>query len=209
MKTWDILCSGDEMKNNIDDVSNEKSDVIDNNSDLNNLFNSHVDFDQYENSENDIQEDWIYDIEENWEDSIDLKDMLNGSVLYQEAEAAYKPVDTHIIQFISNFVDSQDKTSKQKCLLKTIFFYITMAIFVIVVCTPIVTIIALYYIRPENSIVILAAVTASIIEVLVSIIVLPKIVAEYLFNKEEDVANVKIVELMKAYSETMHGYDNK
>lgn len=45
------------------------------------------------------------------------------------------------------------------------------------------------------------------VEVLTTVIILPKIVAEYLFNKEEENSNIKIVEIMQKYSETIHGYD--
>lgn len=163
-----------------------------------------------------IPDDWLNNIKYDetdsqvgWGEPLELNqdDASDSAILFQQARDAYTPVDTHILTFISNFVDAQNKTAKQKSLLKTIFFYIIMLIFFLISLTPIVAIVVLYIVRPGNSIGILAAITASIIEVLVSIIVLPQIVAEYLFNKEEDTTNIKIVELMKAYSETMHEYD--
>ncbi len=94
--------------------------------------------------------------------------------------------DNQIINFITNFVENQDKTIKQKHKLKKIFFGIIMIIFVIVTTTSVFVIFA---VDSDNTIAFMAGIIAAITQTLASIIILPKIVAEYLFNKEEDVAH--------------------
>lgn len=127
--------------------------------------------------------------------------------LFQEAEKAYSLVDNKILDFIKNFVDNQDAAAKQKKKLKTVFFWFTMVSFAFIVVTPIICLIVMMFLKVKNYYIIFGAIVASLVEVLTTVIVLPGIVAEYLFNKEEENANIKIVELMQKYSETMHGYD--
>lgn len=79
-----------------------------------------------------------------------------------------------------------------------------MGVFVIAACTPLIVVLK---IDSKNTISFVTGIIASLAQTLASIIKLPKIVAEYLFNKEEDVSTIKIVELMQAYSEKVHSYD--
>lgn len=123
-----------------------------------------------------------------------------------KAREAYEKVDNQIIDFIENFVDSQKKTLNQKHKLKSIFFWMTMVAFLIVILSPILVIL---FIKTKNTIPYVAGIIASLIQSLTSIIILPKIVAQYLFNKEEDVATIEIVKLMQTFSEKVHGYNKK
>jgi hypothetical protein len=130
----------------------------------------------------------------------------DGQNSIKHARESYKRVDNQIIDFITNFVVNQNSTIKQKLFLKNIFFWIIMGIFIIVTATPILVVIL---VNSNNTLAFISSILAAITQTLASIIILPKIVAEYLFNKEEDVATLKIVELMHAYSETVHGYDKE
>jgi hypothetical protein len=130
----------------------------------------------------------------------------DGQNSIKHARESYKRVDNQIIDFITNFVVNQNSTIKQKLFLKNIFFWIIMGIFIIVTATPILVVIL---VNSNNTLAFISSILAAITQTLASIIILPKIVAEYLFNKEEDVATLKIVELMQAYSETVHGYDKE
>lgn len=127
--------------------------------------------------------------------------------LFKDAKKAYNKVDDKLLDFIGNFVVNQDNAAKQKKTLKNVFFWFTMISFGIIILTPIICLVVLLYINVNEYYIVFGSITASIIEVLTTIIVLPKIVAEYLFNKEEEHANIQIVELMQKYSEMMHGYD--
>lgn len=144
-----------------------------------------------------------------YEDSDELEEINESENIFKEAQKAYSKVDDNILRFIGNFVDNQDNAAKQKKKLKGIFFAITMFGFSVVLLTPIGLIIAMGILNMYDSYVVITAIISAIVEVLTTIIILPKIVAEYLFNKEEENSNIKIVELMQKYSETMHGYDDK
>ena len=127
--------------------------------------------------------------------------------LFKEAKQSYNKVDDKLLEFIENFVTNQNAAAKQKKRLKWIFFTITMIVFCIIVITPIVSLIVMLQFEVKNYVAVLGTVIAAVVEVLATVIVLPKIVAEYLFNKEEENANIKIVELMQKYSDAFHGYD--
>ena len=140
----------------------------------------------------------------------DASDEINESeTLFKEIKESYNKVDDRLIDFISNFVENQNTASKQKKALKDIFFWFTMVLFAIIVMTPIICLVLMLIWKVPNYYVIFGSLVASVVEVLTTVIVLPKIVAEYLFNKEEEKANLQIVQLMQKYSETIHGYDNE
>ena len=127
--------------------------------------------------------------------------------LFIEAKSTYNKVDDKLLVFIDNFVVNQNNAAKQKKQLKDIFFWFTMISFALIVITPIICLVALMCADVYDYYIIFGAIVASLVEVLTTIIILPKIVAEYLFNKKEENSNIKIVELMQKYSEMIHGYD--
>ncbi len=135
------------------------------------------------------------------------KQISESEALFHEAQKSYLQVDRKIDTFISNFVKNQDNAAKQKKRLKTVFFIITMVIFCLIVLMPIITLIVLMVFDIKDTSIYISAVAGGTVEILATVIILPKIVAEYLFNKEEENSNIKIVELMQKYSETMHGYE--
>jgi uncharacterized membrane protein YcjF (UPF0283 family) len=137
------------------------------------------------------------------------KEINESETLFKEVKESYNKVDNKLIDFISNFVENQNVASQQKKSLKTIFFWFTMVLFAIIVITPIICLILMLIWKVPNYYVIFGSLVASVVEVLTTVIVLPRIVAEYLFNKEEEKANLQIVQLMQKYSETIHGYDNE
>lgn len=165
---------------------------------------SQIEFDEWFDNLLDI------DIDLDIFDTIDLEsesEVEESENLFKEAKNAYNKVDDKLLDFIGNFVVNQDNAAKQKKKLKDVFFWFTMISFVVIILTPIFCLIVLMLADVYEYYIVFGAITASIVEVLTTIIVLPKIVAEYLFNKEEENANIKIVELMQKYSEMIHGYD--
>lgn len=139
--------------------------------------------------------------------SEEYNEISESENLFKEAKEAYNKVDDKLLDFIGNFVVNQDKVAKQKKKLKNIFFWFAMICFAFIVLTPIICLIVLMIFNVSDYYIIFGAISAALLEVLTTVIVLPKIVAEYLFNKEEENANIKIVELMQKYSDTMHGYE--
>lgn len=156
------------------------------------------------------------DIDSAWFDDLDFDifdidepepEVEESKNLFIEAKGTYNKIDDILIDFIGNFVINQDNAAKQKKMLKDIFFWFVMVGFAIIVVTPIVSLFLLMWFKASDYYIIFGAIVASLVEVLTTIIVLPKIVAEYLFNKKEEKANIQIVELMQKYSEMIHGYD--
>lgn len=181
------------MNTNENNCTDEEIDKDDNNI---NLWNEFIENNTF------INEDSIWDSlkEEDYSIPKEIQEEISN------ARESYQKVDTQIIEFISNFVTNNNKTLVQKHKLKSVFFWVIMATFLVVTITPIAVVIA---VDSKDATPFITGIIASLIQALASIIILPKIVAEYLFNKEEDIASIKIVELMQSYSETVHGYDKK
>lgn len=178
------------------------------------MENTGTEAQKYDNVELEASEDfdkWLneaFDQIDLFDEDDDFFEEINESEnLFKEAKQSYNKVDDKLLDFIDNFVSNQDGAAKQKKRLKEIFFWFTMVCFAIIVLTPIACFIALIMLKVSNYIIVLGSITAAVVEVLTTVIILPKIVAEYLFNKEEENANIKIVEIMQKYSETIHGYD--
>lgn len=146
------------------------------------------------------------EIESYTSETSDSNKFSESGKIFQEAKESYNKVDDKLIEFIGNFVTNQNQAAKQKKQLKNIFFWFTMVIFAVIVMTPIICLFVMLAIGANKYYMVLVSLISSVAEVLTTVIVLPKIVAEYLFNKEEETANIKIVELMQKYSDTIHGY---
>ena len=71
---------------------------------------------------------------------------------------------------------------KQK--LKIVFFYIIMGLLIILTISPL--IIVFVFCNNSNSYAFALSTIASVVELATGIIILPKIIARYLFNREED-----------------------
>ncbi len=123
-----------------------------------------------------------------------------------KARKSYEKVDNQIIKFTENFVESQEKLLRQKHSLKYVFFIITMLAFLIVIISPILVVV---FMNSKDTIAYVAGIVAALIQSMASIITLPKIVAQYLFNKEEDVSTIEIIKLIQEFSDKAHDYDKE
>ena len=110
-------------------------------------------------------------------------------------------------EFLNNFVELQNKKEKQKLWFKRIFFSVIMFLFIALLFTPIV----LMFLFRElvTSVSILITIVTSFAELISAIIVLPKIIAEYLFNKGEEEAVYRILEKMQEINEKKHDHIDK
>lgn len=107
--------------------------------------------------------------------------------------------DKEFLKFLSNFVHTQDEKEKQKIALKEVFFVIVMFGFLILLATPFALVFCL---KDLNQITAIVSLVTILGELLSAIIVLPKIIAVYLFNKEEDGQLMKIIESMQKYNQS-------
>ena len=84
---------------------------------------------------------------------------------------------------------------KQK--LKIVFFYIIMGLLIILTISPL--IIVFVFCNNSNSYAFALSTIASVVELATGIIILPKIIARYLFNREEDNLYFELIRDLKDY----------
>ena len=119
---------------------------------------------------------------------------------------SYIKIDQEFKRFLHNFVNIEEKKEQQKLNLKDQFFWFIMIGFLALMLTPLIIVIVGR--NMSNASMIVSLITA-LIELVSAIIVLPKIIAEYLFNKEEDANMIQIIKNMQEYNEKKHEYIEK
>lgn len=124
----------------------------------------------------------------------------------EKEKESYIHVDKEFGRFLSNYVDIQQKKEEQKLHFKDQFFWFVMISFFALMLTPFVLSISIG--RFSDITVIISFVTA-LIEVVSAIIVLPKIIAKYLFDPEEDKHLIHIIRSMQQYNEKKHRHIDK
>ena len=119
---------------------------------------------------------------------------------------SYIKIDQEFNRLLHNFVNIEEKKEQQKLNLKDQFFWFIMIGFLALMLTPLIIVIVGR--NMSNASMIVSLITA-LIELVSAIIVLPKIIAEYLFNKEEDANMIQIIKNMQEYNEKKHEYIEK
>lgn len=113
---------------------------------------------------------------------------------------------------VENFKDSLAYNDYNKQTYKKAFFWTTLILLIGVVAVSIIgTILVICFLQDTVSVI--TAISTAIIGMLSSIIVLPKIIAKYLFNPEEDKPVAKMVQQMIEYDKNiryhLHGFTIK
>ncbi len=114
---------------------------------------------------------------------------------------SYIKIDEEFGRFLKDFVDEQEESGKQKIHLKEQFFWFIMIGFLVLLFTPVFIILSVKYLSDSAFVISFISV---LVELVSAIIVLPKIIAEYLFNKEEDESMMEIIKNMQDYNEKKH-----
>lgn len=150
-----------------------------------------------------------------WElddDDIDIVDesgeISSAENFVNQERKNYLDVDREFKKFLSNFVINQNKKDTQKRWLKGFFFAIIMVCFFVLMISPILV----FYLIVKMSISDTSAIVAIIsvlIELISAIIILPKVIAEYLFDKEEDKNMMDLIKNMQDYNEKKHSHFNE
>lgn len=159
-----------------------------------------------ENKAEELEEDYepqvsVLDVEDIISDHrLRIIEMLN------EESAIFIKTDKQFLDFLTNFVITQDKKEVQKLDFKERFFSIVMIGFLILLVTPFALILSIKDMSQTTAVVSMIAV---LIELVSAIIVLPQIIAEYLFNKKEDEKLMQIIETMQDYNQNRHAYISK
>lgn len=147
------------------------------------------------------------DIDDIQLDNIELSDekeeiYSSKNFIKQETES-YVRFDEEFHRFLSNFVVQQKDKEDLKQLLKKWFFGLIMAGFFALLITPLVIVLKSKGITTGA---LVTALLTTLVELVSAIIVLPKIIAEYLFNKEEDKNMMEIIKSMQTYNEKKQDY---
>lgn len=119
-----------------------------------------------------------------------------------ETTEQIKKRDEHFNSLLLSFTDDYKRRSKTKNILKIIFFAIILFVLGILILTPII----LIFVIPIDNIPSIIAIITSIVEAFVAFLVLPKLIAEYLFDPKEDEKLVELIKNMQDYN--THQHDN-
>lgn len=124
----------------------------------------------------------------------------NNSFLEDERRL-FLLADKEFLILLRNFINNQEKKEVQKRKLKKWFFWIVMLGFLILLIAPIILI---FKANELSQITVIISLVSLLIELVTAIIVLPQIIAKYLFNKKEDEQLLHIIDGMQKYNQNKH-----
>ncbi len=146
------------------------------------------------------------DASENIMESDETRDIGVSEEFLNQERDSYIKIDAEFGRFLKNFVDLQEVKENQKIELKEQFFWIIMIGFLIMVLTPAIVVLSVKHLSDIAFVISLISV---LVELISAIIILPKVIAKYLFNKKEDANMMKIIKSMQKYNEKKHMYIDK
>lgn len=111
----------------------------------------------------------------------------------------YLEMEEQFVELLTSSVKVLKERESQKGWLKSLFFVVIMSLFVVLMLTPVVLLYKFSGIINNFSVVI--AVIASLIELVAAIMVLPNIIANYLYSKEADDNFTKVISELREYHE--------
>ncbi len=116
-------------------------------------------------------------------------------------QTSYFDMDQLFQKYLNIFVDNAESDASIKKNLKIAFFIIVMIVLLVLVAMPFVVLLVVILNKiPISYSQFAIAVLSSTVEIITSLIVLPKIIAEYLFNKDEDKNKTDIIARMQKYN---------
>lgn len=151
-----------------------------------------------EDIENLLEDEAISEEENENKYTDDKKDI---SELFQ---SPYIHMDAEFQKYLENFNETVKKNEEQKFKLKKYFFYCVMIILFLVIIFPYILVFVFH--EKVTDVTVITMGISSTAEVVSSIIVLPKIIAKYLFNKKEEDNKRQIISNMQTYN---HDKQNK
>ena len=110
----------------------------------------------------------------------------------------YMHMDVEFQKYLENFNESVKNTERQKYALKIIFFICVMVVLFFIILFPY-FLVFMFRTKVTDATVITLGISSTA-EVVSSIIVLPKIIAKYLFNKKEEDNKREIISNMQMYN---------
>lgn len=130
----------------------------------------------------------------------------NGKAFTESLQQSYIDMDGAFLAYLNNFNVTVQRQEYLKLQLKYKFFYYIMIFMAAVIFFPYIIVFIFRDKITDTSIVTLSI--TSFAEIMSAIIVLPKIIAEYLFNKKEEDNKIKVISDMQTYNkEKRHSSD--
>lgn len=158
-------------ENNINDVlTQDFPNITDNNDNINDLQNNSSFLENYQ--------------------KLNYNDSQNNQIIRREKL---------FNQFLENYTNEYKNKSEQKRKLKDIFFVVILSILGIIVVGSMILLIVLLNLKLNISNIIITLISTSA-EIITSLLILPKIIAEYLFDKEEEQHLNEIIGKMQEYN---------
>lgn len=158
-------------ENNINDVlTQDFPNITDNNDNINDLQNNSSFLENYQ--------------------KLNYNDSQNDQIIKREKL---------FNQFLENYTNEYKNKSEQKRKLKDIFFVVILSILGVIVVGSMILLIVLLNLKLNISNIIITLISTSA-EIITSLLILPKIIAEYLFDKEEEQHLNEIIGKMQEYN---------
>lgn len=117
---------------------------------------------------------------------------------------AFLKMEENLLNWANDIQKSFGRREKQKFWFKNIFFTLIMLLFAALVGTPIYVISKYPHLITTNSIIFI--IVSSLLELISAILVLPRIIAEYLFSKSEEKSSTEMLNSIKEYHENRVKY---
>lgn len=156
------------------------------------------------NGDNIFNENELEDVNSsNYNNINNLQDDINFLKDFRQLDYDYtKSQNEQIIEreklfnnFLKEYTQTFKEKSKQKKILKNIFFGCIM---IVLIGVP--TVSFVFIAKADNTIELIATVLSSLGEFITAFIILPKIIAKYLFDKEEDKNLTNLIIKMQDYN---------
>lgn len=125
------------------------------------------------------------------DDKKDISELVQSSYIHMDAEFQ---------KYLENFNETVKKNEEQKFKLKKYFFYCVMIILFLVIIFPYILVFVFH--EKVTDVTVITMGISSTAEVVSSIIVLPKIIAKYLFNKKKKITSDKLSPICKLITMT-------
>lgn len=117
---------------------------------------------------------------------------------------SYQKTDKKLLDTLNDTVELLKDREREKVKFKNRFFNVIMAVFSLLCISPVGMLILFRNIITDQSFII--TIFGTFIELITAIIVLPKIIANYLFNLDEDKAYFQLISELKIYHENKSKY---
>lgn len=120
----------------------------------------------------------------------------NISEQFKEENEEYNQRNKLYTQLMDNYIKSYTEKEKNKAIYKGFFFFTTMILFVLIVMICLYSMIRLS-LYGDGSLVNVGIAITNIAGIITTIVVLPKIIAEHLFPKDEESNMISMVQKMQ------------